>query len=96
VNDLHDLTCGRYAILYANGGIYSDLDTSCKKPISQWLPPRDNAAAGLPMEKQYIDTKWEDCPLVIGLENDVHFCQWVRGLVFVLSSCHGENGEVSA
>ncbi|MCJ1279638.1 hypothetical protein MMC21_007462 [Puttea exsequens] len=28
----------RYLFLYASGGIYTDLDTECLKPISSWIP----------------------------------------------------------
>jgi mannosyltransferase OCH1-like enzyme len=28
----------RYLILYANGGVYSDIDTKALKPISTWIP----------------------------------------------------------
>ena len=46
----------RYAVVYAQGGVYADVDTDCVKPISSWLRP--------------------ECDILIGLENDVHFCQW--------------------
>lgn len=83
----------RYAVLYAYGGIYGDIDTQCIKPIQQWFPPRKQqpgefqkyegsvfvsendwqSAGGL----DYHRLSWDDCRIVIALENDVHFCQWV-------------------
>lgn len=31
----------RYAVLYAYGGVYADLDTWCFQPIKSWMPPRE-------------------------------------------------------
>ena len=68
----------RYAVLYMHGGIYADVDTNCTMPVEQWLPPKDNAAKGLPLEAAYNKTTWKDCSILIGMENGEHFCQWVR------------------
>ena len=51
----------RYLILKTHGGVYSDIDSECLKPISLWE------------DEQKFDTK--DI-LLVGLENDEHFCQW--------------------
>jgi len=51
----------RYLILKTHGGVYSDIDSECLKPISEWE------------EQQKFNTK--DI-LLIGLENDEHLCQW--------------------
>lgn len=51
----------RYLILKTHGGVYSDIDSECLKPITEWE------------EEQKFDTKHI---LMIGLENDEHFCQW--------------------
>jgi len=51
----------RYLILKTHGGVYSDIDSECLKPISEWE------------EEQKFSTK---NILLIGLENDEHFCQW--------------------
>ena len=87
----------RYAILYQYGGIYSDIDTRCLKPVKQWFPPV------LPQDSSHIDQyfnpaheqvfvlggkaydklKWKDCSLVVGLENEKDLCQWV-GVVLCL------------
>jgi hypothetical protein len=64
-------------VLYAKGGVYADFDTECDAPLSAWLPPVDGGADGLPLEKQYKSLEWSHCPILIGLENNQHFCQWV-------------------
>jgi len=51
----------RYLILKTHGGVYSDIDSECLKPIAEWE------------EEQKFDTK---NILLVGLENDEHFCQW--------------------
>lgn len=51
----------RYLILKTHGGVYSDIDSECLKPIEVWE------------EEQKFDTR---NILLIGLENDEHFCQW--------------------
>jgi hypothetical protein len=43
----------RFAILYINGGVYADMDTHCKAPISDWLS-KDNDVL-LDIER---DTPW--------------------------------------
>lgn len=68
----------RYLIIYAKGGVYSDIDTVCHKPISQWSSA-SKKLAGEPL----------DVGLTIGIEADpdrpdwhdwyarrVQFCQW--------------------
>lgn len=51
----------RYLILATEGGIYSDIDSICCRPISSWTP-------GFFISGGKI--------LLICLENDRHFCQW--------------------
>jgi hypothetical protein len=76
----------RYAVLYAYGGVYSDIDTQCLKPLAQWFPPQ-NRPPSAPVfvsngtwpslgTVQYHKLSGEDCGMVVGLENDVHMCQW--------------------
>ena len=64
----------RYLLLFARGGVYSDIDTEALKSISEWLPPDyDRTQAGL----------------IVGIEADpdrpdwaewysrrIQFCQW--------------------
>lgn len=68
--------CDRYAILYAYGGVYADVDTRCLQPLSQWLPPKDGAAAGLPLRHLYNSLTWSNCSLLVALEHGLDFCQW--------------------
>lgn len=67
----------RYATLYARGGLYADVDVQALRPVAQWLPPQDKEVKGMPYQRQYMQYSWDGCAMVIGLENDVHFCQWV-------------------
>lgn len=58
-------------------GVYADVDVRSKRSLAHWLPPKDNAAKGLPLAAKYdSDLTWDSCSMLIGLENDVHFCQW--------------------
>jgi len=62
-------------MLYARGGIYADVDALCALPVRQWLPPRDRAGEGLALETEYNNMTWDHCSMLIGMENDLHFCQ---------------------
>jgi Glycosyltransferase sugar-binding region containing DXD motif len=67
----------RYAILFARGGIYSDVDTRCLRPIERWFDPHPNLAAG-DLDLSY---SWSTCSAVIAMEeaeSGYFFCQWVR------------------
>lgn len=49
----------RYMILYAEGGMWSDLDVSCNSPIENWIPApykKDNISIVVGWE---FDTPWE-------------------------------------
>ena len=67
----------RYAILYARGGIYADIDVQARRPVASWLPPVDESVSELVFAPYYRRLSWDQCKVVIGLENDAHFCQWV-------------------
>lgn len=61
----------RYLILYANGGIWSDLDVSCEDPpIHSWIPPqyRDKTSLVVGLE---FDSEWEN-------DSNIHsqFASW--------------------
>jgi alpha 1,6-mannosyltransferase len=88
----------RYAILYAYGGVYSDIDTECMQPLEQWFPPQPRAPGASPASNappfvsgnsswtsagnmQYDQLTWDDCSMVVALENDVHLCQWTFAAV---------------
>jgi len=80
----------RYAVLYIHGGIYGDADTQCLRSIKDWFPPRskyvegearnDNfnpgEVGGTLRGKPYGELTWDDCQIVISLENHISFCQW--------------------
>jgi len=53
----------RYCILKTHGGIYSDIDSICILPVSNWIQEQQN-------------TFITNDILIIGLENNTHFCQW--------------------
>lgn len=68
----------RYLILFARGGVYSDIDTQCLKPIDLWVSGNDK-----------LYKKANHAGLVIGIEADpnrpdwaewyarrIQFCQW--------------------
>ncbi|KAI3432633.1 hypothetical protein D9Q98_004179 [Chlorella vulgaris] len=73
----------RYAILYAFGGIYADIDVQALRPLHQWLPPEPDGVHWPPNNDTRIAPSWSDCRFIVGLENNLHFCQWtiasVRG-----------------
>ncbi|OOF95839.1 glycosyltransferase family 32 protein [Aspergillus carbonarius ITEM 5010] len=63
----------RYLLVLAEGGIWSDLDVTCDKPVAEWVPP------------EYKDDRIE---MIVGLEFDFEwrgegtpiasqFCNWV-------------------
>lgn len=64
----------RYAILYKFGGVYSDIDVVCKQPLHVWLPP-SHTIDSIP-SREYQNMTFDSCSILIGLENDIHFCQW--------------------
>ena len=37
----------KYMVLWAEGGVYSDLDVACVQPLSQWVPPQFIDKAGI-------------------------------------------------
>lgn len=51
----------RYLILTTHGGLYSDIDSQCMRPIAKWKIPENVVSSDV---------------LLIGLENKTHFCQW--------------------
>lgn len=71
----------RYAILYAFGGIYADVDVRALRPIQEWLPPEPDGVHWPPNNASAVHPGWEDCRLLVGLENALHVEQWVSGLV---------------
>jgi hypothetical protein len=78
----------RYAILYRYGGIYADVDVTCEKELQSWFPPaasKDHVAKsslldpyllGQNASNIYQGLQFDDCGIIVGLENREHFCQW--------------------
>lgn len=46
----------RYVVVYANGGVYADIDTQCNIPASEWIP--DNAKLVLSLENDFHFCQW--------------------------------------
>ncbi|TPX30800.1 hypothetical protein SmJEL517_g05727 [Synchytrium microbalum] len=57
----------RYLLLYKLGGIYSDTDTQCLKPISTWTNDAPNMIIGIELDSS------EPLP---GLKHRLQFVQW--------------------
>lgn len=83
----------RYAILYMHGGIYADVDVSCEKEFQSWFPPavsKETVAKTAPLDPYslgenastlYQGLRYDDCGIIVGLENGEHFCQWTLASV---------------
>jgi hypothetical protein len=80
----------RYAIIYAFGGLYADIDVAALRPIRDWLPPEsddnveesDDVDAWPPDGNTLISPSWDNCSFVLGLESYMSFNQ------FVSEECH--------
>ncbi|KAG7009456.1 initiation-specific alpha-1,6-mannosyltransferase [Physcia stellaris] len=64
----------RYLLLEAEGGVYTDLDTTCTKPISDWVPDalrsRVHAIVGIEYDQR------DDEPYIGMSATRMQFCQW--------------------
>lgn len=64
----------RYMLLQAKGGVYSDIDTTVRKPIRDWIPtillPKTRAVVGI--EYDQLD----DPGPSHGFSERISFCQW--------------------
>jgi hypothetical protein len=47
----------RFAILYINGGVYADMDTHCKAPISTWLSDENDALLDIERDTPWLATQ---------------------------------------
>lgn len=88
----------RYLIILAEGGIWSDLDVTCDKPVSDWVP---------------LEYKHQKVDMVVGLEFDFawrgpgaaiasQFCNWVfmarpssRNLLMIVDSVVAKLKEIA-
>lgn len=53
----------RLAVMYHKGGVYADVDVECLEPIRTW-------------DRTWSDVAIDRCDVVIGMENDLHLCNW--------------------
>ena len=65
----------RYLVLLGDGGIYSDIDTKCLKPIDEWIPKKYNGIVNVVVGVEYDtrngeDPRWGDWTL------DLQFATW--------------------
>lgn len=92
----------RYLLLYAEGGMWSDLDVSCNSPIHTWIPPRykDNVSVVVGWE---FDTAWGDADpsqvkhelatwTVLARPGSPHMLAAVEGVLRGLHDVARENG----
>jgi mannosyltransferase OCH1-like enzyme len=68
----------RYAMLYAFGGIYCDVDVAAVHALEHWLPPKPDCVDWPPNNDSSVSPTWKDCNLITGLEDEAAFNQWVR------------------
>ncbi|KKA26489.1 hypothetical protein TD95_005355 [Thielaviopsis punctulata] len=64
----------RYLILYARGGIYSDIDTKALRPANEWVPsnvPRDTFGLVIGIEADPDRPDWAEW-----YSRRIQFCQW--------------------
>lgn len=70
----------RYLVLYVYGGVYADVDAVCLRPVERWferLPRTPWRATERCSQGSDVRQTWgATSAIVIGMENDDHFCQW--------------------
>jgi len=65
----------RYLIMYAEGGIYADIDVEALKPMSKFIPPRyDHKDIDMVIGVEIDEPDWKDHP-ILGPKSR-SFCQW--------------------
>jgi len=68
----------QYLFLLKDGGIYTDLDTICLKPISAWIPPQfDKADIGLILGIEGDSLGGE---IISGFSHPVQFATWTMAV----------------
>ena len=64
----------RYLLLYTTGGVWTDLDTRCVKPIDDWIPPSiDPKKVNLVVGPELDEPDWAGNKAGF---MDFSFCQW--------------------
>ena len=64
----------RYLLIYANGGIYTDIDTECSRPITTWVAEDYLAHANLVLGVEYDSLGDPRHDRFAGA--DLSLCQW--------------------
>lgn len=63
----------RYMLLESEGGVYSDLDTSALKPVSNWVPEGMKTTVNAIIGIEYDQLEHEP---YINMNERLQFCQW--------------------
>ena len=63
----------RYLILESEGGVYSDLDTTCVKPFEEWIPTNMKEEVRAVVGIEYDQGDGEP---YFGMDEPIQFCQW--------------------
>ncbi|PSR83498.1 nucleotide-diphospho-sugar transferase [Coniella lustricola] len=65
----------RYLIMYAEGGVYADIDVEAMKPMSKFIPERyDHRDIDMVIGVEIDEPEWKDHP-ILGPKSR-SFCQW--------------------
>lgn len=65
----------RYLVMYAEGGIYADIDVEAMRPMSKFIPERyDHADIDMVIGIEIDEPEWKDHP-ILGPKSR-SFCQW--------------------
>lgn len=65
----------RYLIMYAEGGVYADIDVEAMKPMSKFIPERyDQRDIDMVIGVEIDEPEWKDHP-ILGPKSR-SFCQW--------------------
>lgn len=65
----------RYLIMYADGGVYADIDVEATKPMSKFIPERyDHKDIDMVIGVEIDEPEWNDHP-ILGPKSQ-SFCQW--------------------
>lgn len=65
----------RYLIMYAEGGVYADIDVEAMKPMSKFIPERyDHKDIDMVIGVEIDEPEWKDHP-ILGPKSR-SFCQW--------------------
>ncbi|EGS21772.1 uncharacterized protein CTHT_0036390 [Thermochaetoides thermophila DSM 1495] len=65
----------RYLVMYAEGGVYADIDVEALKPISKFIPDRyDHKDIDMVIGVEIDEPDWKDHP-ILGPKSR-SFCQW--------------------